>query len=556
MPGTDKLSLIKNLEPLNLTIMDVDKFIRADDCGEVTSSFIKESSTNGFDPKGLYSEQIFGQVADPRRLVKFGYINLHCTVFHPGIFDIIVRLKRVYEDIMAGKTYAIFDAKTKELVPCADDTEGARTGFGFFAEMYPKLSFNATGALSRDDRIAILKKYKDLVFISKHPVQPAGIRDYNEEAGGVEKINKLYTSLLSYSRAVPPGNAYMRPIYDGIRYGIQRKVNEIHQYIYDMMEGKYGYLQRKYANRSLAFGTRNVISAADMSAASLDDPTFLKCDETRMPLFEAIKAFQPLVVYNLKFLYLSYVFSNAADQIGLIDPKTYQLEYHRVNETIKDMFLTSDGISKMFNRFWDVEIRQEPVTITDEKGKPYYLAMVYDDGGKNIYHLRDVAAFKAKHPKDFRPDFLRPLTYIEMLYVSTYYATIKRHESTTRYPAIGLGSTYPAKVHLSSTNPGRTISLLCPFNNELGVMLPEYPVMGKGYIDSLTPHPGHLAGLGGDHDGDTSSGHGIMADESNEEIADHLESLKSVLRPNGEFALTYTTNVELTVYNLSRPLDK
>ena len=69
------------LDPVRLSIMDVQKFIRENKCQPVTSVFIRETTTNEFKSDGLFSEKIFGQINTPERLVRFGYINLRTKTF-------------------------------------------------------------------------------------------------------------------------------------------------------------------------------------------------------------------------------------------------------------------------------------------------------------------------------------------------------------------------------------------------------------------------------------------------------------------------------------------
>jgi hypothetical protein len=288
-----------------------------------------------------------------------------------------------------------------------------------------------------------------------------------------------------------------------------------------------------------------------MSTKSLNDPTRIKCNETKLPLFQAIKAFQPLVVYYLKTMYFNPIFGSGADKVALVDTKDFGLKYQEIDEFSKDTFLTSEGIAKIIHRFWDDHFRNTPVLVKDKSGIEHYLLLVYDDVDK-IYHIRDLNNFINLMGDKYDPTKLHPLTYLEMMYTTTYQATIDKHELTTRYPAVGLGSTFPAKVHLMSTNPGRPIEFTSIYNSDIGVFMPEYPILGKGYIDSLVIHPTYDEGLGADYDGDTSNATGVLSAEANAENKEYLDSIKSVIQPNGKLVFGWTDTVNLTVFNMTR----
>ena len=48
--------------PVNISLMNVDAFIDQHQCKQVTSLFIRESSSDEFHHDGLFSEDIFGQI--------------------------------------------------------------------------------------------------------------------------------------------------------------------------------------------------------------------------------------------------------------------------------------------------------------------------------------------------------------------------------------------------------------------------------------------------------------------------------------------------------------
>ena len=139
-----------------------------------------------------------------------------------------------------------------------------------------------------------------------------------------------------------------------------------------------------------------------------------------------------------------------------------------------------------------------------------------------------------------------------MLYVATYAATIDKHVTITRYPVLEVGSTYPSKVHLASTDKSRVVTCKQPFA-EVDIQLPHYPIVGRRSIDSTQLHPSRLKGLGADFDGDTVSVNSILSKEANEECAEYLNTIRNTIGANGRLAYGWSTDlVTLTFFNLSK----
>jgi len=544
--------------PLNLGILDVNAYIEKNGISPVTSIFIRQPSSTEFDTNGLFSEEIFGQVGSPERLIKFGYIDLKCNILHPLIYNNIMKLSRWYVEILASKTYAIFDEKTKTFVKSTKE-EGGSTGFLFFINHLHKLTFGKSESLTQQDKINVIAKNPHKLLINKMLVIPAGWRDITVEDTRIDKdsVNKLYSSLINYARALPDGGT-TDDIYNGIMFSIQKKVCEIFVFLFDIAEGKQGFFQRKYGSRNLALGTRNVISTSNLSTKNPTAMDYLKIDEIGVPLFQTAKMFMPLVVYGLKMYFFNESFSMSSDNIAAINPKTLTLDYIPISEEEKNKFLSSDGIEKMINLFRDKATRHYPVKITSEEtGKEYYLYMVYDTG-KYIYKTRSIEELKVllqaqKIP--FNPRLLRPMTYSELIYVATYMVTKTRFSYVTRYPAIGIGSLVPSKIHLLSTSPDRSVKFVISGTNATDLeyyTLPNYPILDASYIDSVGVHPSVLQGLGGDFDGDTVSVSGILTTEATEECKNHLADKSRYIDSNGNIVCAKTDIVNLTLHNLSR----
>ena len=156
---------------------------------------------------------------------------------------------------------------------------------------------------------------------------------------------------------------------------------------------------------------------------------------------------------------------------------------------------------------------------------------------------------------DIDKSFIRPLTWLELFYMTTYNAIYGKHCFITRYP-IGQGhdSCYPSKMRLISTKPNRMVTLQDPVNPMSKVVFPHYPVIGEQCVDSVSPSVSKLSGLAGDYDGDTISLDSVIAIDANKEIDDYLNSWASVITPQQDLydSGNSSDQVAETIFNLSR----
>lgn len=543
LAGLEGLERISDKKPLNISITNVDETIKQNNFKEVTSNFIKEPSSTSFHPDGLFSEEIFGAIGTDDRLTTFGYITLNTTVFHPKLYKNLLYLKKSYKDILNSSVYVKFDESIKDFVKVNENEEDGNTGFIFFLKHFNNIDFQRSDSIERNDKIDIFNKYSNNIFLDKWLVLPAGVRDIQIEDGHqqVEDINKYYNTLLNLSRAIPPSGRD-NPMYDNIRYSIQLKIVEIYDYIENILSGKKGFLQRKYGSRSIALGTRNVATSISLSSSSIEANQFIDVDETLMGVYHTVKCFQPCVIYYLKTLFFDLVFDSSDDQVAAIDTKDHSFRYIQIDASEKNKYLSSDGLNNLIKICRHSEYRSRPITITNtDTNQPYYLFMVYDTGD-TISIFRNKSEFKYYREsmnKEFNEDYIRPLTYNEMLYFCAWMAIVKKHVLVTRYPVLGPNSIYPSKIHLTSTVPARSILLDSLFSNEFDQVLPNYPILGNPDFNSVGPHTSKInsAWMNCDFDGDMLNVVGIMTQESNEEIDNYLNNINSVVGLDGKLTV-------------------
>lgn len=491
--------------PFNIRIMDVNAFIARNRIGAVTSFDIMEPSTTFFHKDGLFSEEIFGPVGSSQRMTRFGFINIGSNIISPLIYKNLVKISSLYDDIMRGAAYAIFNQETKDFERVTGDPEDyddASTGYSFFVSHLHEIEFPLTESRKRENRVTLLNKYRDVSLISKYLVMPAGFRDIRIESGATmvqDEVNKLYRSMISLSLSIPERTT--NPIYDGVRYKLQKVAIDIYNYLENFQTGKKGFMQNGgYGSRAVAFGTRNVLSAANYVMESPDDPRSLKPDEVMVGLYQSCKGMEPFVIHYLRKTFFAPILGEADEvNVGLTDPKTMNITYTEITQLEKDKFVTRNGLNKWLTRFSNDDVRRSPVMIYDKERKPYYLCLVYDQGDtiSLVRSIRDLENNLGSKPDKSK---LRPITWAEIVYLTTYIATHNKYAMITRYPAIEDGSCYPARIHLNSTSNSRSVKLHDLITGDDDVIYPHYPSMNKRdvFLDSTIVHTSALGGLGAD----------------------------------------------------------
>jgi hypothetical protein len=213
-----------------------------------------------------------------------------------------------------------------------------------------------------------------------------------------------------------------------------------------------------------------------------------------------MKAFMPLVKYHLKVGAFDTIFSSGETQIPLVDKKTKKLIYVEVDSSEVEKFTASDAIDTMINKFKNKTMRDAPVDMKGADGKYYHLYLVYDKDDELILfrNIDDLKTIYGKDENEIDMTCVRPMTWVELMYIATYKATLGKHVFITRYPVLNSESCYPSRVHLITTDPSRVVKLKLMTDEDAFITLPEYPILGNEYIDSLVLHFCKLKGLTGD----------------------------------------------------------
>ena len=535
--------------PTNLSIMDAQKpAVRA--LAKITTLDIFNGATQELHPEGLFSTEIFGRIGDPIRDKTYARIELKVPVFDPNIYDILIGLKGLYLEIMAGRKFAVFDEDERDFV-ASDPTKGD-TGYDFFFRNWKKIEFRRTNSDRRDVKIRNIQRYREVAEIRNFIVLPAGLRDIEIAEGGrpdEHEVNSLYRKVISASRVLEIGDSQDWRAVNGSRFMLQRAIHEIWQYFMAFSGGKNGFFMRKVASRNVVNGTRNVISAMDAAPAILGRAGNQNVNDTQVGILQTAKGILPVTKGNIRRHLIKYVFSDVPGDTNanVIDPKTMKTVTINVPYKVRDYWMTSDGLGRVIDSYIDVAVRDRPIMI-----EGHYMGLIYEGPDKTFKIFHDMKDF----PESFNMTDVRPLTLTDLIYLTNHRDWHEKFILPTRYPVTGLGSIYPSRPKVTSTVPSESRTELnddweIDENSEL---ILSYPIRGKGtYYDTMSVHPSKLVGLGGDHDGDQTSGNYIYSLEAVGELNKLLSTATYYLNPKGGLlsSVSYYTT-DLVAHNLTR----
>lgn len=504
-------------------------------------------SNDNFHPNGLFSTEIFGRVGDERRNVRFSYIDIKIPIFHPNIFRALVTLKRLYAGILAGTEYAIWDPAAQDFEK--SDPIAGQTGYQFFLDHWEDIQHRETGSVAREQKIKIIQKYQARALTSKIVVMPAGLRDLEVDDSGrmkEDEINSIYRRLLGGSGSITEAGVKHNPEQlNTARWNLQSAFNELYDTIERMLEGKKKLVLSKYGSRRIFNGTRNVFTVMDTAVPYLGGEGSPGFNNTVLGLYQMCKAIMPVARYHLRNGFLASVFQAVGQPARLVDKITLKSDPVLLKPHYFDRWATDEGLEKVITSFGDAALRHRPIEI---EGR--WLGLVYKGPDGTFRLLNSIDEL----PEARDRAHVTPLTFAELLYLSTYRILNRYPLFVTRYPIAGMGSIYPSKAFVRTT-------LKVEVRSELNSMWEpqdatyiayQFPLVGEVFLDSLVPHSARLAGLVADFDGDTGSGNATYSEESILEVNKFLASKKAYVGTDGEFlASVNVITVALVMYNMT-----
>jgi len=524
----------KPIDPLDISLLVItNKILSA--LSEISSADIYEINTTEFKKDGLFSNDIFGMPGSKERIKNFAYIDLYVKVLHPRIYKELVKLSSFYGKILQGKAYAVFDEKEKDFV-LSTEAEG-KTGFNFFIKHLPDIKFKQTNSESRKFKIEFIKKYPiNEILIDKYLVLPAGLRDYSITESGKpleHEINALYRTVLRVATSAKQfrddtsSNDYI----NSVRLRVQKAINEVYEYIEELLNGKGGYIQDKWTKRTVTYGTRNVITASPKVVTDLKDKNKPRATNIEVGVLQTAKGILPATIFLLRTNFLFDIFDPESTKARLINPKTLKRELVDISEKARSSWVSDDGLENTITK-----LKQPEIALSEIKIDNKYLLLI-EEKGDAIRVIDDIY----KYP-GIDKDNLRPITYIELVYLALFNHMKEHPAYVTRYPITGLGSINIVEPYLKSTIDSTRKEVYLRGASE-PIIAEEYPDLTSQVYTGLGLGTIFLAPMGADFDGDKVSLSFLLEKESVDELQDYINTKKYFLSPEGELIFSVSTNV-------------
>lgn len=516
------------MKPTNLKLLDP-KSIVPGIFKEVTSTDAFEGMTQNLNDEGLYSLDIFGKLGSKERDRTEAYIDTKLGLFNPTYLKALTQIKSLYQGIIKGAEYAVWDPEAKDFIK--SNLLDGETGFSFFMRHFKEIVPATTDSYKRKQRVTLVSRFKPLALTSKVIVIPAGIRDIQFQPNGAPtepEVTDLYRKLIFRTRVVSLASERdaENPLYDNVRWGLQSAFNDLDQYFFGLLEGKGGLLQRRLSTRGVVAGTRNVITARKVSRADLFKPNGVNPNSSDVGLYQSLLNFQYVCVHALLAKYLQNIFTIGSQTVKLVNTKTLEYDYVEVPPSTVEKWSTFTGLNKLFNGFSNIHLRNKVIVVEN-----HYLALVYDDG-EDVCVLHDINDL----PEGKDRKFVKPMTYMELFYLSCQETITQQISQQTRYPIIGIGSIIPVKVNLLTVTGAKPRTIRSA-DWEIMETCDRYPHREEApdYFDAMSVDPSRESGFDSDHDGDQLNSNSVCAEDSKKQVHDLFGKREYYISGSGRF---------------------
>lgn len=564
-------------EHFKTEILDVDKFIKMNQCKEVSNPVFFNGPTPTED--GLLSNEIFG-ITKAERAGIYAYIDLGGDFMPPLIYKTLLKLNGKIADVVNGTDYFKIDAKG-DLVP---DPDGD-TGIDWLKRNFNKIKFKKNDSSSRNKRIDFIEKVKDKMWVNKWIVIPAYYRDVDtKDSGiGVGEINKLYSSLIMASRALKETTGYGLTLNDVTKARVQNILVQIFDWFGNgttingqttpaNLPGKMGLIKRGTLYKTVDYGARLVMSAPDVSGEDIED-LMVDMDHAALPLAAALCNFKPFILFWLrrffenrfagKLEYPIMINDKESIMVPLVD---YQIAFSDI-ELDKQIERFIHGYS---NRFIPIELPvdkaefarrvknkeiKHPVT-----GKPMDLKSINFNMTFSGYKLNNASEYeetKQEYSETLKVN--RRVTWCDLFYMAACDVTSDKMVLITRFPIDSYLNQYPSKVRIKSTNKTIPMVIQSEFEDNLKFYR-WYPYIEDTDIntntspvfeDTLSICNGLIEAMGMDYDGDTAIVKPVYTIEANKECEKQANAKIQVLGMNGYTTRSISKENILCLYELT-----
>ena len=496
---------------LQVSLLDVDDFVKKNNLVEITNPVIFDASSNPTSD-GLLSNTIFG-ITKESRASTFAYISLKKKFLQPLVYRIWSKVDSKIKSVIHGiGTYSI--DKSGNII---EDPKGDN-GIDFLRKNLDKIKFRETDSIKRERYVKFLNDNRKNFFTDKLIVIPPFFRDIKVDGGkiSVGDINKLYINVMVSASAIGDSTEYGFSIGKSVEGRLQEGLIEIYKWFgtgtdsnpNGGLPGKFGVIRRANLSKTTDYATRLVMSAPKLDVENMEDIR-ADFDYSVLPMTSAAANFFPFVIFHMRRFFENEFIGDTKypilDKDGTIiygEIEDYQIQF------------SDEMLKKELDRFiHGYSDRFRPVKVLCRvKGKQEYLDLKW----KGFYKEPDVKALKNE----------RPLTWCDVIYMACEEAVKDRMILITRYPIDTFYNEFATKIRLSSTIETEE----AVFDN---IVYTHYPKIRKedigkdtssSFIDTMNICNGYLDSIGGDYDGDMVTIKGVYTDEANTELKKQLAS--------------------------------
>lgn len=496
---------------LQVSLLDVDDFVKKNNLVEITNPVIFDASSNPTSD-GLLSNTIFG-ITKESRASTFAYISLKKKFLQPLVYRIWSKVDSKIKSIIHGiGTYSI--DKSGNIV---EDPKGDN-GIDFLRKNLDKIKFRETDSIKRERYVKFLNDNRKNFFTDKLIVIPPFFRDIKVDGGkiSVGDINKLYINVMVSASAIGDSEDYGFSIGKSVEGRLQEGLIEIYKWFgtgtdsnpNGGLPGKFGVIRRANLSKTTDYATRLVMSAPKLDVENIEDIR-ADFDYSVLPMTSAAANFFPFVIFHMRRFFENEFIGDT--KYPIID-KDGSIIYGKIEDY--QIQFSDEALKKELDRFiHGYSDRFRPVKVLCRiKGKQEYLDLKW----KGFYKEPDTKVLKNE----------RPLTWCDVIYMACEEAVKDRMILITRYPIDTFYNEFATKIRLSSTIETEE----AVFDD---VVYTHYPKIRKedigkdtssSFIDTMNICNGYLDSIGGDYDGDMVTIKGVYTDEANAELKKQLAS--------------------------------
>ena len=496
---------------LQVSLLDVDDFVKKNNLVEITNPVIFDASSNPTSD-GLLSNTIFG-ITKESRASTFAYISLKKKLLQPLVYRIWSKVDSKIKSVIHGiGTYSI--DKSGNIV---EDPKGDN-GIDFLRKNLDKIKFRETDSIKRERYVKFLNDNRKNFFTDKLIVIPPFFRDIKVDGGkiSVGDINKLYINVMVSASAIGDSTEYGFSIGKSVEGRLQEGLIEIYKWFgtgtdsnpNGGLPGKFGVIRRANLSKTTDYATRLVMSAPKLDVENMEDIR-ADFDYSVLPMTSAAANFFPFVIFHMRRFFENEFIGDTKYPIIYKDGSIIYGEIEDYQIQFSDEMLKKE-LDRFIHGYSD---RFRPVKVLCRvKGKQEYLDLKW----KGFYKEPDVKVLKNE----------RPLTWCDVIYMACEEAVKDRMILITRYPIDTFYNEFATKIRLSSTIETEE----AVFDN---VVYTHYPKIRKedigkdtssSFIDTMNICNGYLDSIGGDYDGDMVTIKGVYTDEANAELKKQLAS--------------------------------